>query len=580
MNRHLVALCVLAAAASPVGAEPPAKIVTASFLGTAEDDDLQGVTAAADGTLYVVGNTGAPATRLPLGVRPATFGSAAKEPKCGCGFVAHLSADGGKLLHYAQFGQGVVLLTSVCTSGPNVYLGGYASEALADLLEDRPGLIRQYPLVAELRQLAADQAAGKEDKIAGRPGLGRHGAPCVLRLSADLQTLQAGTYLEGWQQVWDKVRVTNFRKKFEGNWREFFWQPTALVPLRANRDGDGSGDLLVLHDGGYFRLPSQRDNELAAGDEKLAERLLFYDCCDYVSRLSPDLAGRAWKQAIYTPPVDPKVAKEVKDGWPLPHYGNPRTHRMRVDQNESVFLCGWSASATSNEPWWSPYLYKLDSQTGKVLWTAYEYNPMSGPDHRMGGTVADTALLTVAPEDNGNLLVALLADGGNTVMGLSPRGDGSRFEGPITGGGFPVKLVHWWGHVHRVDGKTRRGLGGARIGPWGWAVDLAGVPGGGALALGRCNGPFDVTEDTWAKQSDVENPIAFLRLYDRDFELRFSTLIPGIVPFEMVKIAPNRYAITARADQPGAPIRNAMLAKPAGKSDGYLLILECDPEAK
>ena len=573
MSRYFLVFVIVAALALPLAARPPLEIVTATLLGTAEDDDLQGVTAGPDGTLYVVGNTGTAAANLPGGVRPVTFGSPAKDPKCGFGFVAHLSPDGRKVLNYAQFAHGVTLLTSVAANDRAVYVGGYASEALEEVLKDRQGLIRQYPLRKEMEQIAADAAAGKKDPIAGRPGLGRYGAPCVPKLSPDLQKLEAGTYLEGWQQVWDKVRVTNMRKKMEGNWREFYWQPTHLALLK-------SGDLVVGHDGGYFRLPAEKDKELAAGNEKLAERLLFYDCCDYVSRLSPDLDQRAWKKAIYTPPVDPKVAKEVKDGWTLPHYSNPRTHRMRLDREENIFLCGWSASATSKEPWWSPYLYKLDPNTGNVVWKAYEYDPMSGGGNRMGGTVADTAILTVAPEDDGNLLVALLADGGNTVMGMSPLADGSRFEVPVKGKTFGVKLVHWWGQIHRVDGKTRHGLGGARVGPWGWAVDLASLPGRHPMALGRCNGPFDVTDDAWAKDSPVENPIAFIRVYSPDFDLMFSTLLPGIVPFEIAKIAPNRYAITARAEAPGAPLKDALLDKSPGKSDGYLLIVEFVGEQK
>ena len=580
MNRTVLSLFMAVVLISPLLAKPPLEIVTATYWGTPEDDDLQGVTAAMDGSLYVVGNTGAAATNLPGGVQPAAFGSPANEPRCGHGFVAHLSSDGRKLLHYAQFAQGVTLLTTVETSGQAVFVSGYASEALEDLLRDRPGLVRQYPLAKEMQQIAADRAAGKTDKIAGRPGLGRYGAPCVLRLSPDLQKLESGTYLEGWQQVWDKVRVTNFRKKMEGHWREFFWQPTYLALLK-------SGDLIVCHDGGYFRLPTDKDREIAAGDEKLADRLLFYDCCDYLSRLSPDLTQRSWKKAIYTPPVDPEVARKVKDGWPLPHYSSPRTHRMRLDKDEAgrggdqcIFLCGWSASATSKEPWWSPYLYKLDPKSGDVVWTAYEYDPMSGGGNRMGGTVADTAMLTVTPEADGNLLVALLADGGNTVMGHSPLADGSRFEVPIKGKGFTVKLVHWWGQVHRVDGKTRHGLGGARIGPWGWVVDLASLPDSQVMALGRCNGPFEVTDDAWSKESPAENPIAFLRLYSPDFDLRFSTLIPGIVPFEAAEIAPNRYAITARAEQAGAPLKDALLDKSPGKTDGYLMILDYVPEPK
>ena len=253
MDRTFLSAFMAVVLTSPLLAKPPLEIVTATYLGTAEDDDLQGVTAAADGTLYVVGNTGAAVANLPDGVQPAALGSPAREPKCGLGFVAHLSPDGRKLLHYAQFAQGVVLLTTVETSGQAVYASGYASEALEDLLQGRPGLMRQYPLAKEMQQIAADKAAGKVDKIAGRPGLGRYGAPCVLRLSPDLQKLESGTYLEGWQQVWDKVRVTNFRRKekgIEGHWREFFWQPTHLALLK-------SGDLLACHDGGYFRLPTE-----------------------------------------------------------------------------------------------------------------------------------------------------------------------------------------------------------------------------------------------------------------------------------------------------------------------------------
>jgi hypothetical protein len=89
-----------------------------------------------------------------------------------------------------------------------------------------------------------------------------------------------------------------------------------------------------------------------------------------------------------------------------------------------------------------------------------------------------------------------------------------------------------------------------------------------------------VTDDAWAKESPAENPIAFLRVYSPDFDLQFGTLIPGIVPFEIAKIAPNRYAITARAEQPGAPIKDALLDKPPGKSDGYLLIIDFIPEPK
>lgn len=81
-------------------------------------------------------------------------------------------------------------------------------------------------------------------------------------------------------QVWDKLRFFKQGQQMLGGYREFFWQPTSLALLK-------SGEVVVCHDGGYVRLPTDRDKELAGNDEKLAERLLFYDVCDYVSRLSP-----------------------------------------------------------------------------------------------------------------------------------------------------------------------------------------------------------------------------------------------------------------------------------------------------
>jgi len=547
--------------------DPPLQIVTATYFGTAEDDDLQGACAAPDGTIYVVGNTGARAKDLPGGLRATAFGADVADPRCGHGFVAHLTTDGKKILHYAEFAKGIVLLTTVQVGDRGVYLGGYASQGLEALLKDRPGLMRQWPLAAEMRQMEEDRAAGKKDPIAGRPGLGRYGAPCVLRLTNDLGKLQSGTYLEGWQQVWDKNRVAKLGQQMNGPYHEFFWQPTHLTLLK-------SGDIVVGHDGGYFRLPTPQEKAQAGGDDKKLHQFEFYDVCDWVSRLSPDLTERQWKTPIYTPPTDVATAKRLKNGWSLPHYSNPRTLRMRLDNDERIYLCGWSASYTSAEPWWSPYIWRLDPKDGRVAWKAYEYDPMSGGGNRMGGTVADTAIATLALEDDGNLLASLFADGGNTVLSWSPKADGSRFEGAIRGKEFGVKLVHWWGQIHRVDVAARQGLAGTRVGPWGWTVDLASLPGKNVLAVGKYNDGFDWTADAWHKESPIANPNAFLRCYSADFNLLFSTAIPGLVPFELSRIAPDRYILVGRAEQGVYPTKDALFSKSRGKTDGYFMILD------
>lgn len=565
----MIGLVLLASLCPAVRAES-LHLVSASYFGTAEDDDLQSAAAAPDGTFYVVGNTGASMSNLPGGVHPTTLGSAVAEPRCGHGFVAHLSSDGRQVLHYVEFARGVLLLTTVQVGKHDLYVGGYASEGLEGLLKESPGLIKQYPLTAELKQFEADKAAGKEDKIAGRPGLGRHGAPCVLRLSMDLTSLTAGTYLEGWQQVWDKKRVAKPGKQLLGGYQEYYWQPTSLGLLK-------SGDIIVCHDGGYFRPVTEKDKRLANGDAKLLDRLSFYDTCDHVSRLSADLDKRAWHQAVYTPPVKPEVARDVKEGWPLDHYSSPRTQRMRLDRDEQMYLCGWSASATSKEPWWSPYLFRLDPKTGQINWRIYEYDPMSGGGNRTGGQVADTACVSLAIDNDGNLLTSLLADGGNSVMEWSPKAEGLGVASEVKakGGGFGVKLVHWWGQIQRVDVKTRQALGRAKVGPWGWAHDVAALPDNGVLAFGRYNDKFELTPDAWWKQSDVKNPIAFIRAYSPEFDLKFSTVVPGVVPFEITRAGANRYILVGRAEQGAAPATdNALMQKSPGKTDGYLMILD------
>jgi hypothetical protein len=580
-----LALSLATGSASHVaGAEPPLKLLTSSFWGTAEDDDIQGAAEAPDGTVYMVGNVGAAAKDLPGGVTPTVLGRPAAEPKCGRGFVAHFSADLTQVLHYAEFAEGIVLLTTAQANRDGVYVSGYAPEGLEPLLAGKPGLMTKYPLAAEIALIKEGkilEANGLKDKdpIAGRPGLGRYGAPCVLRFTPDLKTLIAGTYLEGWQQVWDKFRSKTIRPSTTFP-PDYFWQPTSLGLLK-------SGDLLVCHDGGYFRLLTDKDRQLAGGNAELLKRLAFYDCCDWVSRLSPDLSERVWRQPIYTPAVDAETAKRIKDRWPLAHYSNPRTHRMRLDRDENIFLCGWSASFTAREPWWSPYVWQLNPADGKLVWKAYEYNPMSGADNRMDGTVADTAIPALAIDGDGNLLTSLFADGGNTVIGWSPKAElGRRFEGAVKGNTPGIKLVHWWGTIHRVNVQTREGMGGARFasnnkgvaGP-GWAVDLASMPGNQVLAVGRCNFEFPWTEDAWHRGDPEENPTGFVRVYGADFELLFSTALPGVIPFEIVPFAKDRFLIVGQARNPTAPVENALFNKSRGKADGFFYLVQCTSKA-
>jgi hypothetical protein len=315
---------------------------------------------------------------------------------------------------------------------------------------------------------------------------------------------------------------------------------------------------------------------------RLLERLRFYDVPDHVSRLSPDLSTRVWRTEVRTPPTDPAVAGRLKNGWPHPYFGNPRIHRMRLGPDDAVWLCGWSATLTSKEPWWSPFLWCLDPASGRPTQRLYEYDPMSGGGNRMGGTVADTALLSVAIEEDGDLLTCLIADGGNSWINRGPRGNhGARMQGPVRGPGLGPSPAHFWGQVHRADGKTFDGLGGARTGPWAWAIDAAGAPRDHFLALGRWNHRLPWTGDAWWTHEDVgvKNPNAFLRLVGPDYETVFWTAIPGIRPFELIPLDERRCMLVGFAAAEGAaPVKDA-LARPAGGNDGYFAVVAWPPPA-
>jgi hypothetical protein len=562
------------------------EIIRATFLGNGEGD-IESVTAGPDGTLYVAGNTETPAAELPGGITPVTLGSDVADARCGYGFIARLSADAGRILAYAQFAKGVATLTTVQANEQGVYAGGYASDGLAPLLGNRRGLIRDYPLTNEVRLIREGkiaEACGEtsvsnqppKDPIADRPGLGRYGAPCILKFSAELKELQAGTYLEGWQQVWDKNRVIKRAinpetRKRESVMvpREFLWQPTGIGLL-------ASGDVIVSHDGGYFRLLTDEDRTFAGTNTFLLNKLGFENVCDWVSRLSPDLSERAWRKSVYTPAVNPEVARRLKQGWPHPWYSNPRTLRLRLDREEAIVLCGWSASATVNEPYWTPYLWKLDPKTGELVWKAYEIDPMSGPDHRMNGNVADTAVPTVAIDDDNRLLIALHSDGGNNHMGAGPRApEGvTTWATPVKKGGYGGGLVHFNGQMHRIDGKTRNGLAGVGTGHCAWTIDMAALPGSNVLAVGRCNGDIQLTPDAWCPNSPQANPNAYVRAYDSVFNMTFSTTVPGVWPFELARTSTNTYALAGYATLETMLIRDSLAPKPDAKRSGYLLLMK------
>ncbi|MCM8767335.1 MAG: hypothetical protein NC921_00940 [Candidatus Omnitrophica bacterium] len=559
------------------------ELIYSSFFGTEQDDDIQSACEGPDGSIYIVGNLG---EEKKINIKKFIYGKEITQPNCGIAFIMRLSPDLKRIINYAEFKKGIAIFTTVKVNKFGVYVGGYATEELEDIIKNLPGIIKTYPLKEEMKLIKEGKILEKngifseKDPIADRPHLGRYGAPFVVLLSHDLGKILGGTYLEGWQQVWDKDRVKRIKPR-EFFDKEFFWQKTLI-------DFDNEGNVILCHDGGYFKIISDEEKEKAkkiSGEDqekykKLVQKIGFYDVPDFVSKLTSDLSKRFWKTPIYTPIVNVDVAKEIKDGWYLPHYGNPRTHQLRVDKNHNIWICGWSASATKAEPWWSPYLIKIDSKEGKILQRLYEYDPMSGDDNRMFGQVADTAITCFNFDKEDKMLIGLLSDGGNTVMWWSPKGElRKKFEGEIKGDKF-VKLVHWWGMIHKIDLEKIEGIIGVGMTSKGvdapgpaWAVDLGILNDNSILVVGRCNHEFYWSEDAFQKSSSEENPIGFIRIYSKDFDLKFSSALPGVIPLELIPLSGKRYLIVGYALNPSLNTKNEF-EKYNLKKDGFIYLIK------
>jgi hypothetical protein len=70
-----------------------------------------------------------------------------------------------------------------------------------------------------------------------------------------------------------------------------------------------------------------------------------------------------------------------------------------------------------------------------------------------------------------------------------------------------------------------------------------------------------------------------LRVYSADFELLFSTALPGVIPFEIVPLSKDRFLIVGQAKNPTAPAENALFSKSRGKADGFFYLVQFAPKA-
>jgi|GEM_PF-1126053 len=564
--RWLLAAAILVLLSAGSFAQPDGhpRLLSATVIGTAGPDDFQGVAFAPDGTILAVGNFDQLLTP-PAGIPTVTLGTPVDGSWYRCGVVAQFSTDGKQLLRLVQFARGQVFLCSVAANKDGVYAGGYAVPQSAPLFADLKGF---FPTATAANAAPIPWPLPGDPVKAGQPNENptdnhtltilsrshgdKEGIPCVLRLDIDLSKLIGGTYLEGHHYAWN---VGDDIKEDE-------WTPTPLGFL-------ADGTLVVGHDGG---VPGH-----------------YYYAPDYVSRLAPDLTKRVWRYDLFFPNTSiDKIANHLTNReprakeWRAPIFGQVRILGLRTNGKDGIYVCGWSVSYTSGEPWWVPFLFKLNAN-GDTAWKAYSFDPMSGTGDRVSGDVADSLFRNVALSADGDVLLSGMADGGNSVLRKNPLNYDINPQNPFRGnqGTAPYRGgIRYKGLTIRMSEtlEMKSGTWIAMAGKPGWVIDLAGLPGKRIVTFGRHTYGYAVTPNAW--DTTTAGPAAFLRVTDEGFKDQFLTSLPDVLPYA-VAVSDTRVAAVGIARGSKAPVKDAAITQQAGGLDAYLLVADFPlPEEK
>jgi hypothetical protein len=517
-------------------------------IGTPGADNVEDAVFGPDGFIYVVGNLASPLTELPGGLPTRTVGNPEAEPKYGCAFVMKLDPATGRPLAFVQFAPGLLHLTSVITGPDTVYLGGYGTQGMELLAKSRQGFMQTSGLSSS-RLSGPTPFIHRDDPHIDKARDGR-GRPMVLRVTPDLQTFDAATFLEGWHHIWHVPPPLN----------EDRHSPVA-IGLLAN------GDVVAAHDGG------QRTPHPVTGKADS-----FYQARDHLSCLSPDLKQRRWHTPIETPPVDTSRAQKLL-GEHFTHdwMGNVRTFRLRIDPANRIYVCGWAASKTMKEPWWAPFLIQYDPATGKPAWRGWTVDPTGGGDGRMKGLVSDSVVRSIAFDEQGRLLAAMNSDGGNNIAARPPN-DYTQEGSPKLTGDTPWGMrgrTLFIGNVQRLDETRENRLGGSnllgrqnRTATAAWPIDLCSLPEDRVFVVGRYTRGFGFKQ-AW---SPSNRPGSFLRVYSPDFQVQFSTGLDG-TDLRNVQRRGNLLVVSGTSSGPAPVGQSPFQTYQGGKTDGYVLLL-------
>jgi len=520
--------------------------VWGTLLGTQGADNVADAAFGDDGSIYVVGNLETPLTEMD-GVALQTIGLPDPDAKYGCAYVMKLNPETGVPVNAIQFAPGLLHLTSIVRSDHGIYLAGYATRGMEPLAQTHEGL-RRSSGNPENRFSGSTPIIHRHDPRINKARDGR-GSPMILRIASDFKRIDAATFLEGWHHIWHVPYPL----------REDRYSPVALGILK-------DGDVVVSHDGGQL-----------THDPETAQANGFYQAYDHLSRLSPDLEKRRWHRRIMTPPVELSRARQLlRDTFEYTWMGNVRTFRLRVDSQDRIYVCGWSASQTMNEPWWSPFLIQFHPENGAPVWSGWTVDPTGGGDGRMQGLVSDSVVRSIAFDEHDRLLAALNSDGGNNIAARLPNDyttDKPKLKGDSPWGMRGRTL--FIGNVQRLDSTREQRLHGAyilgrhnRTCTAAWPIDLCALPGGHVFVVGRYTRGFPF-KDAW---SPSHSPGSFLRVYREDFSLTFSTGLDGM-DLRTVTSSGRLLLVTGSTQGPLPFETSGLNTYQGGASDGVVMLI-------
>ena len=576
---RLLSVLIITSMSLSAGAEPaaPLRVVASTTIGSGSVDTIEGVAVGPDGSIYVVGEFGKPVDRDAVGVEPRTLGEAVEarafaykgpgncelpSARYGCGFIAKLNADGKRVLAVTQLAHGAGKFTSVAVNERGIYVTGYGSAGMDRLIAGHKSIVA----TPDRSHLPVKPYIHRDHYTDDRYDTRRdvRGSPMVLRFDADLATVTAATWLEGWQSIWHVPRPL----------REDRWQPVHLALLP-------DGDVVISHDGGY-QAPLRPEDSGRTSDHH------FFDVPDHLSRLGPDLDARRFHLTHAGPVMDPaKINRHYPHfKWTRPYLGQARTLDMAVDpQRKRLYVAGWVPSQTSGEPWWSPFLHAYDLD-GKYLWSVYSPDPMSGGKDRMNGQVSDAAVRSVHVGHDGQLLLTTIGDGGNSVLRFDPRDytqPASKMRGSVHS--FRGRML-FWGTVARVDPDSRELTGGDHVSGFAspdgratltaaWSTALVPLGDAHLLGIGRQTTGFRFTDKAW----DSSDSGGFLRLFDSEFRLLLST---GVKQANLRDVAAmgRRAVIVGEEALPPGSMQKAADADRADRVRGLVLVVELSEAAE